>query len=56
MCNIVTEKNDIEILRFKHFYKHIVFIKDKKIRNKVLKDPINVEEIFPEKPINLEFK
>lgn len=44
---VATTSRYVEILYFKHFYKHIVFTGEgDKIRNKVIKDYINVSVVI----------
>ena len=44
--SVDTKKNYVEILNFRHFFKHIVFTGDgEKCRNKVIKDYINVSVV-----------
>ena len=48
MC-VATKTNYVEILNFRHFFKHIVFTsKGDKIRNKEIKNYINVNGLRPE--------
>lgn len=45
-CGFATERNLVEILRFRHFFKHIVFTSEgDKIRNKEIKNYINVSVV-----------
>lgn len=47
VCGIATTSRYVEILYFKHFYKHIVFTGEgDKIRNKEIKDYINVSVVI----------
>jgi len=44
---VATKRNYIEILSFKHFYKHFVFVGEgEKTRNKVLKKHITVSVVI----------
>lgn len=44
--SVDTKKNYVEILNFRHFFKHMVFTGDgEKCRNKVIKDYINVSVV-----------
>ena len=44
--SVDTKKNYVEILNFRHFFKHMVFTGDgEKYRNKVIKDYINVSVV-----------
>ncbi len=48
MC-VATKTNYVEILNFRHFFKHIVFTSEgDKIRNKEIKNYINVNGLRPE--------
>ena len=48
MC-VATKTNYVEILNFRHFFKHIVFTSEgDKIRNKEIKNHINVNGLRPE--------
>lgn len=43
---VATTKNYVEILNFRHFFKHIVFTSEgDKIRNKEIKNYINVSVV-----------
>ena len=43
---LIQKKNYVEILNFRHFFKHMVFTGDgEKYRNKVIKDYINVSVV-----------
>lgn len=45
MC-VATKTNCVEILKFRHFHKHIVFTDEgEKMRNKEIKDYINVSAV-----------
>ena len=44
--SVDTKKKHVEILNFRHFFKHMVFTGEgKKCRNKVIKDYINVSVV-----------
>lgn len=43
---VATKKNYVEILNFRHFHRHMVFINDgEKLRNKEIKNYINVSVV-----------
>lgn len=47
VCIVATKRNYIEILSFKHFHKHFVFVREgEKTRNKVLKNHITVSVVI----------
>ncbi|NEZ76023.1 hypothetical protein EXM56_11965 [Clostridium botulinum] len=46
-CSVATSQLMLEILNFRHFHKHIVFVSDgSKIRNKELKMHFNVSVVI----------
>lgn len=45
-CSVATKTSYVEILNFRHFFKHIVFTSEKdKIRNKEIKNYVNVSVV-----------
>ena len=45
--NVATKRNLVEILRFQHFYRHVVFDGDgDKLRNKRIEDYISVSVVI----------